>query len=149
MAEADERAGAIERPPGESQAMSVDDMRRELETSRQRMSQDLDTIEHRLRRLAERLRARFDLLQPARARIREDIWGSLALAFGAGLALALITARRRDGRRSFAGQVVRSAAVQLPGALVGGIRAGIGDALRQEWRGYPDNRARKRVRASA
>lgn len=109
-------------------------MRRELEATRSRMSRDMDVIERRLRQVADDMRGRLDLLQPARERIREDVWRSLGLAFGAGVAFAFITAKGRDGRRSFVGEVLRSALMQMPAAVISGVRAGIGDALQREWR---------------
>ncbi len=144
---ADDRDGATERY-GEGQGTSVEDMRQELEASRRRMSQDLEVIERRLRRVAEDLRGRMDVLQPARSRIRQDVWGSLAVAFGAGLVFAVMTAKRGDGRRGFAGEVLRSTASAMPGAVASGVRAGIGDALRRAWRNRPEPRE-KRARSAA
>lgn len=116
---------------------NVGEARRDLDATRRRLSHDLDAIEARIRAAKGDIQERLDLLTPARERIRSDVWKSLALAFGAGLAYALLTAKRDDGRRPFLGNVLRSAMAQLPGALVGGIRAGLGERLQQEWQNRP------------
>lgn len=120
---------------------SVDEARRELHETRRRMSQDMDDIEARLRHVGGDLRRRLDILEPARARIRHDVWRSLAIALGVGLAYGLLTGKRRNRRRGFAGDVVRSSVAKLPGAVFSGVRAGVADRLRDEWEARQATRA--------
>ena len=114
---------------------SVDQARRSLEATRRRLSRDLDDIESRLRVAAGDIRERLDLLEPARRRIRAKVWPSVGVAFGTGLAYALLTSRRQDGRRRALGRVLRTTARRLPGAVFAGVRAGVADRLQQEWKG--------------
>ncbi len=114
---------------------SVDEAREQLHATRQRLSRNLDAIEARLRGTAEDIRERLDVLEPARERIRAEVWTSLALAFGAGLAYALMTGRRRDGRRGPVGHLLHTTATRLPGAVFAGVRAGVADRVREDWRG--------------
>ncbi len=111
---------------------SVAEARRDLAETRRQLTRDLDGIEARLRGTASDLRQRLDLLEPARERIRSDVWSSLAVAFGAGLAYAVLTTRRRDGERGPLGRAIHSAARQMPGAILGGVRAGVAQRLRQD-----------------
>lgn len=125
---------------------NVEEARRELAETRRQLTRDLDDIEARLRGTAADMRQRLDLLEPARERIRHDVWTSLGLAFGAGLAYALLTARHHDGRRGPLGRVLHSAATQLPAAVFSGVRAGVADRLRHDWmsrRALPAETARE------
>ncbi len=129
---------------------TVEEARRGLDQTRERISQDLDVIEARLRGAAGDLRERMDLLEPARERIRADVWTALAVAFGAGLAYAVLTAPRRDGRRGPLGRMLHSSARRLPGAVLAGVRAGVADRLRDEWTGghaLPAARERRESRS--
>ncbi len=136
MADRQQDGGMAERTTDvAAEPRSVDDARRDLDATRQRISQDLDVIEARLRGAAGDMRARLDLLEPARTRIRADVWTALAVAFGAGLAYAILTAPRRDGRRGPLGRIIHSTATRLPGAVFAGVRAGVADRLRDEWKG--------------
>lgn len=133
---ADRTDGIERRTPGQGVAAephTIAEARNELAQTRQRISRDLDVIEMRLRHTADDVRDRLDLLAPARSRIRADVWTSLALAFGAGLTLALLTGRNRHGRRRLPGRVLGDAARKLPGAIIHGARLGLADRMRQEW----------------
>ncbi len=137
---------------GAAQPRNVEEARHELAATRRRISQDLDVIEARLRGAAGDFRQRLDVLEPARARIRAQVWASLALAFGAGLAYALLTAPRSDGRRRPLGRMLHSTARRLPGAVFAGMRAGVADRLQQEWRGtgaLPGPRTREEIHPSS
>ncbi len=136
MADRQQDGGMTERTTDvAAEPRSVEDARRDLDATRQRMSRDLDAIEARLRGAAGDMRERLDLLEPARTRIRADLWTALAVAFGAGLAYAVLTAPRRDGRRGPIGRMLHSTATRLPGAILAGVRAGVTDRLQQEWKG--------------
>ncbi len=135
MADGQQNGGTAERTGDVAQPRSVDEARRDLDVTRERISQDLDVIEARLRGAADDIRERLDLLEPARARIRADVWTALAVAFGAGLAYAVLTAPRRDGRRGPVGRMVHSTVRRLPGAVFAGVRAGVADRLEEEWKG--------------
>ncbi len=133
MAEGSDLRVSQERGARGDEPRTVEEARRQLAETRRQLTRDLDGIEARLRGTASDLRQQLDVLEPARERIRADIWKSLALAFGAGLAYAVLTAKR-GGRRGFAGEVLHSAVAQLPGAVFSGVRAGVADRLRQDWR---------------
>ncbi len=124
------------------QPRTIAEARDELAQTRQRISRDLDVIEMRLRNTADDVRDRLDVLAPARSRIRADVWTSLALAFGAGLTLALLTGRNRHGRRRLPGRVLGGAARKLPGAILQGARLGLADRLREEWSGRAEPKAK-------
>ena len=118
---------------GEEEAPSVTQVRGQIAVTRRQLSRDLDEIEARLRGIAYDVRERLDVLEPARESIRAQVWTSLALAFGAGVACAVLTARRHDGRRGAPGHVLHSAAARLPGAIYAGARAGVAERLRHYW----------------
>jgi ElaB/YqjD/DUF883 family membrane-anchored ribosome-binding protein len=114
---------------------SIEEARDALAATRQRISQDLDSIEARLRGTAEGLRERLDPLEPARTRIRADVWASLGIAFAAGVALGLLTGRDHHGHRRLPARMLRRTAAKLPGAVLDGTRTGVAWRLRKEWRG--------------
>ncbi len=116
---------------------SIEEARAALATTRERISRDLDHIESRLRGTAEGLRERLDLLEPARTRIRADVWTSLGLAFAAGIALGLLTGRDHHGHHRLPARMLRRTAAKLPGAVLHGTRTGLAQRLRAEWRGGP------------
>ncbi len=137
MADREQNEGSAEQTGDVAgQPRSVDEARRDLDATRRRISADLDVIEARLRGAAGDIRTRLDLLEPARTRIRADVWTALAVAFGAGLAYAVLSAPRRDGRRGPVGRILHSTATRLPGAIFAGVRAGVADRLQQEWKGH-------------
>jgi len=138
MVEREQRSGAdrgAHNAAAAAKPRSLDEARSGLEATRRRISRDLDDIEGRLRFAAGDIRQRLDLLEPARRRIRAEVWASVAVAFGAGVAYALLTAPRRNGRRGARGHVLRTTASRLPGAIFAGVRAGVADRLQQEWKG--------------
>ncbi len=114
---------------------TIDEARDALAETRRRIARDLDVIEVRLRGTTDELRGRLDLLEPARRRIRADVWTRLGLAFGAGVLLALLRGRDHRGRRRLPARVVRKTAAKLPGAVLHGARTGISARLGAEWHG--------------
>ncbi len=122
---------------GTTDPHSIDEARDALAETRRRIAHDLDVIEVRLRDTTDELRERLDLLEPARRRIRADVWTSLGLAFGAGVLLALLTGQGRRGRRRMPARVLRKTAARLPGAVLRGARTGVTARLGAEWSGRP------------
>ncbi|HEX8694892.1 MAG TPA: hypothetical protein VF746_20865 [Longimicrobium sp.] len=85
-----ERAGRG--TPGTVAASSDPDVvRDEIERTRARMSETIDTIEEVLLRKKERLEERLDVAAPVRERVREQPWLYVGGTFAAGLALGLLT----------------------------------------------------------
>lgn len=84
-----------ERPPTEQREISREprntaEARRAITQTRSRISQDLDAIEGRIVEKRDELKAKADVLKPARRRIRERPWPSLAVALGTGVVLGMI-----------------------------------------------------------
>src|SRR5690606_29113680 len=82
----------------EVQPTTIEEARREIESTRGRISETLDAIELRLQEKREDLRDRLDVLRPVRQRIRSSVWPSLGIAFGTGVALGML--RRGGGRKA-------------------------------------------------
>ncbi len=120
---------------------SIEEARDAIAATRQRIARDLDVIEDRLRGTADELRERLDLLEPARTRIRADVWTSLGVAFGAGVLVALLTGHDHHGRRRLPARMIRKTAAKMPGALLQGTRTGIMARLGAEWNGAPPSPA--------
>ena len=137
MEESARAAGASHWHAAGTEPRTIEEARAALAATRQRISRDLDGIEARLRGTAEGLRERLDLLEPARARIRADVWASLGVAFAGGVALGLLTRRDPHGHRRLPARMLRKAVARLPGAVLAGTRAGLAQRWRTEWNGRP------------
>lgn len=70
---------------------STEEARRAVEEARGRISSTIDAIEDRVEEAREGLKERLDVLRPVRDRIRRNGWKAVGVAFGAGLALGLLT----------------------------------------------------------
>lgn len=64
---------------------TVQEARREVAASRERMADTLDAIEQRLVDKKQRLEERMDVMRPIKQRVRSKPWASLAVAFGVGI----------------------------------------------------------------
>ena len=66
---------------------TVEQARRDIEESRERMADTLGEIEHRLLTKKQQIEDRMDVLRPVKERVRSKPWVSLAVAFGVGAVL--------------------------------------------------------------
>ncbi|HEX7090705.1 MAG TPA: hypothetical protein VF192_11265 [Longimicrobiales bacterium] len=117
----------------EVQPTTIEEARREIESTRGRISGTLDAIELRLQEKREDLRNRLDVLRPVRRRIRSSVWPSLGIAFGTGVVLGML--RRGGGREA------------RRGAQRHELSAGEREQLRR-WRAERRKRLEQRARAT-
>lgn len=112
-------------------AETTDDVRRDIEVTRERMTDTIAEIEHRVSGRVDAVKARLDVV----GWVREHPWPALALALGAGLALSATGADARaasslaDGARSAAGGAK---------AAVGGVVASVGERFSREEEAEPE-----------
>jgi ElaB/YqjD/DUF883 family membrane-anchored ribosome-binding protein len=66
---------------------TVEQARREVEASRERMADTLGEIEHRLVSKKQQIEHRMDVMRPIKQRVRSKPWVALAVAFGVGVVL--------------------------------------------------------------
>lgn len=66
---------------------TVQEARRAVEESRERMSDTLDAIEGRLVAKKQQLSDRMDVMRPVKQRVRSRPWPAVAVAFGVGVLL--------------------------------------------------------------
>ena len=66
---------------------TVEEARRAVEQSRERMSDTLDAIEGRLVAKKQELTDRMDVMRPVKQRVRARPWPAIAIAFGIGVLL--------------------------------------------------------------
>jgi ElaB/YqjD/DUF883 family membrane-anchored ribosome-binding protein len=64
---------------------TVDEARRAVAESRERMSDTLDAIEGRLVAKKQQLSDRMDVMRPVKQRVRARPWPAIAVAFGIGV----------------------------------------------------------------
>lgn len=72
---------------------TVEEARRAVEASRERMSNTLSQLEHQIAEKKERLEAKVDVLRPVKTKVRARPLVALAVAFGVGV---FLSRRRRD-----------------------------------------------------
>jgi ElaB/YqjD/DUF883 family membrane-anchored ribosome-binding protein len=68
----------------------VGEAKRQVERNRERISETLDAIEHRIVDKKEQLRERMDVARPLRERVQRTPWKAVGAAAGVGVALALL-----------------------------------------------------------
>ena len=66
---------------------TVEEARRAVEESRERMADTLDAIEYRLVSKKQEIEDRMDVMRPVKRQVRKRPWPALAVAFGVGVAL--------------------------------------------------------------
>ena len=86
---------SVQRP----EPRTVEEARRAVEESRERMSDTLDAIEGRLVAKKQQLSDRMDVMRPVKQRVRSRPWPAIAIAFGVGVLLWKLRNHEGHGER--------------------------------------------------
>lgn len=86
--------------PAVVEPRNVEEARRAVEDSRERISHTLDSLEVRLLETRERVREKADLARPLRERTRARPWLAVGIAAGVGVLLGLVGRRGAQNGRS-------------------------------------------------
>ena len=70
-----------------TEPQTLEEARRAVQLSRERMSDTLDQLEQRLVSKKEQIENRIDVMRPVKKQVRARPWPALAVAFGVGMVL--------------------------------------------------------------